>query len=136
MSESYFTEVGVPASVVFRFITLNGTPLAVKRETQVITRQGVPGVGHKLQQFRGEPYQLTSEVDVLTVAAAEALRSLYWARRTKQLDLHFQGSFFHTVYIYDCEVAPFVVGGAAAGGLQDGGVMVKASWKLRGLVTA
>lgn len=54
----------------FVFLDLKGNVELLKQETQLLRREGVPGVGLKLTGVRGAPFKLRSKVDAATIADA------------------------------------------------------------------
>ena len=134
----YMTAEG-SGTIVFPFLTLqNGlTPSAPEFEREV--RPGVDGIGIWLTGSRGEPFQISTSLDCVNVAAAQSAFAAYLAAIATKKDLYYAGALWGTVLIHKVSLQQIRKLSAAVGGVQGftggSGALLLANWTIETLDT-
>ena len=115
------------------FITIKGTPRPMGMETEPLTRPGVDGTAFRELGTRGQPFQVTTIVDVDDAADAKTALESYAALRATLVTLTDDlGNSWANVMVIDVEPIEVKAVESGVGGLsQTGGVLVSARWTLQ-----
>ena len=131
MAVRSFMTVRDSATVVFPFVSLSGDLVPKRRQLERVMRPGVEGIGLLRHANRGQPFSVSTFVDVLDDAAVTATRQAYLAARGTVLDLYWQGVLFDHVLIHDVRTGPWrVISGSVGGEVQNSTRALPAIWQL------
>ena len=132
-AQTWFTEEGVPGNVLYTFLETEGDPLPAIRERRPVIRPGVDNRGHFLGGERGEPFELITKYDEVSVASGKALQALYRTLEGTRVDLFYQSSLWATVYVYEAKPLKIIGLAGGVGGFNNGSAIVPTKWKLRAI---
>jgi hypothetical protein len=133
----YMTAEG-SGTVVFPFRNLNGTLVPTVPKTEREVRPGVNGIGLWLTGTRGEPFNITTSLDCVDLAAAYTAFTAYKTAILSKKDLYILSVLWGTVVLMDVKLDTIQRFNSAVGGIQNfaggGGVDLKVTWTLETLV--
>lgn len=131
MATRSFMTVRDSATVVFPFLSFRGDPVPKRQHLERVMRAGVDGIGLLRHANRGQPFAVSTFVDVLDSAAVTTTREAYLAARGTVLDLYWQGVLFDHVLIHDVRTGPWrVISGSVGGEVTNSTRVVPAVWQL------
>jgi len=132
----YMTAEGSP-TVVFPFLVLQGSLQPARQTFDREHRAGVNGIGLWLTGTRGEPFQITTIVDCVSIAAAGTAFLAYVAAITSKKDLYYDGALWGTVVVQNVVLQSIEKFAKGVGGIQDftggSGAILTANWTLETL---
>jgi len=124
-------------TVVFPFLSLQGPlmPTAPSFEREV--RPGVNGIGIWDTGSRGQPFNLTTTLDCVSVAAAGTAYAAYLAAVLTKKDLHYCSALWGTVVIQAVTLQSIRKLQSAVGGIQShtggSGALLTVNWTIETL---
>ena len=126
-------------TVVFPFLTLEGNLQPSQQTFEREVRAGVNGIGLWLTASRGEPFQIQTTLDCVSVAAAGTVFAAYRAAVTSKKDLYYVGALWGTIVVQRVSLVSIRKFNAAVGGVQGhtggSGAMLVAAWTIETLYT-
>lgn len=124
-------------AVLFPFLSLQGTLFPSRQTFERVMRPGVDGIGVWATGKRGEPFQITTTLDCLTITAAGTAFNVYNNAILTKKDLYFAGKFWGTVMIQNVIMQNIRAFKSGVGGIQDwsggSGVVLTVNWTLETL---
>jgi len=129
-TRSYMT-IRDSATVVFPFLSFRGEPTPRRRHLERVFRTGVEGIGVLRHPLRGQPFAVSTFVDVLNDAAVTSTREAYLAARGSVLDFYWQGVLFDHVLIHDVRPQAWrIISGSVGGSVAGSTRVLPAIWQL------
>ncbi|MEP3477994.1 MAG: hypothetical protein ABJZ55_01990 [Fuerstiella sp.] len=136
MISHWLTEVG-NNTVVFPFLTLDGSLVPAADRPERVIYKGVTGIGAWFDGARGEPFGVSTFTDIHDGATAITTFSQYQAKIGLLMDLYYLGAKWGSVLIHDVSLKEFRTVASVVGGITvtngNPGVLVYADWKLETL---
>ena len=124
-------------TVVFPFLSLNGPLMPSQPTFERELRPGVDGIGVWSTGGRGEPFQLVTTLDCVSVAAAGTAFAAYGAALLTKKDLYYCGAFWGTVMIQKVVLGKVQKFTSAVGGIQNfaggSGALLTVNWTIETL---
>ncbi len=124
-------------TVLFPFLTLNGSLLPSQQTFDRVVRPGVNGIGLWATGNRGEPFGLSTTLDCNSQQAAGLAFAAYHAAVGTKKDLYYSGMFWGTVLIHKVILTEMRKLTARVGGIQNAtgqsGVMLYTQWTIETL---
>ena len=119
----------------FQFVTLEGVPVLPYRHAELIERPGVNGSGFLSTGIRGDEFELTSGVDVVSWAAALAAENAYRQICNDSIWDVIKGGMAYSSLSIGFVVRSVIVTekkriALSVGGLYAGSAYVRAKWRL------
>lgn len=121
-------------TVVFPFLSLQGSLMPVRPTFEREIRSGVNGIGIWNTGNRGEPFQITTLLDCADVDAAGTALAAYIAAVLTKKDLYYCGELWGTVIVQNVMLQDIKTFTAANGGIQGwsggSGAILTVNWTL------
>lgn len=115
----------------FNFLKLEGNPVGLKPQLEIVSRPGIDGVEVWDAGTRGTPFQMRSYVDESTHALAQVLMATYRDYIKQTLRLDWEGEFFANCTVLDVrQVAARKLGGSSGGISPGASALLVADWVL------
>jgi len=119
------------ATVLFPFLSFRGEPAPKRRHLERVFRAGVEGIGVLRHPLRGQPFAVSTFVDLLDDSAVSTTREAYLAKRGEVLDFYWQGVFFDHVLIHDVRPQSWrIISGSVGGEVSGSTRILPAIWQL------
>ncbi len=132
----YMTAEG-SGTVVFAFLTLQGSLAPVQQEFEREQRAGVNGIGLWLTGSRGKPFQIQTTLDCVDAATAAGVFANYVGTVGTKKDLYYAGLLFGTIVVQEVTLQSIRKLQSAVGGVQGfsggSGALLSASWTIEAL---
>lgn len=124
-------------TVVFPFLTLTGVLVPSAPTFDREQRAGVDGIGLWLTGNRGEPFQIVTTLDCVSVAAASTAYAAYLAAILTKKDLYYAGALWGTIVVQKLSLPRIARFQSAVGGIQawtgGSGAMLTTQWTIETL---
>lgn len=124
-------------TVVFPFLNISGPLLPTRPTFEREVRPGVNGIGIWSTGSRGEPFQVTTTLDVASIAAAGTALAAYITAILTKKDLYYCGALWGTVLIQHVVLVQIKTFKAGIGGVQaftgGSGAILTVQWTLETL---
>ena len=119
----------------FLFLTLKGEIQTKREHVRTLTRAGVEGIAFALDGIWGEPFDLESQLDHLSVVKADEAHQEYLELLGKDpVDLVYTSTTFGTVKVVDIQQGGLETVGCMVGGfnipLGGAGYIARTIWTL------
>lgn len=125
-------------TVVFPFLSLQGSLFPARPTFERELRTGVNGIGIWSTGTRGEPFQITTLLDCANVAAAGSVLSSYLSAVLTKKDLYYSGALWGTVVVQNLILQDIRSFQSGVGGIQGwtggDGAILTVNWTLETLV--
>jgi len=132
----YMTAEG-SGTVLFPFLTLNGSLVPSQPGFDRVIRPGVNGIGIWATGDRGEPFGLSTTLACNNPAAAGTAFAAYHAAMGSKKDLYYAGMFWGTIMIQKVILTELKKLTTRVGGIQNAtgqsGVMLYCQWTIETL---
>ena len=112
------------------FLKTEGYPQALGLTLQPITRPGMDGVAYLLQGSRGNPFSLTTHIDLSNWGTAITAANTYKSMIGTICSITINGTTFNNYLVLDCIVRQPQVGVTGIGGINAGTTILTAEWQL------
>ena len=127
---SYMTTRDETAAL-FPFLSLQGSPVPKAFGYERVIRAGVEGIGILRHALRGQPFAVTTFVDLADIDQVETTRDAYLAARGGVLDLWWQARLFDHVFIHAVQPQAWrQISGSVGGIVTDSTMILPAVWQL------
>lgn len=125
------------STVLFPFLTLNGSLVPSRQTFEREMRPGVDGIGVWATGKRGEPFGISTTLDCVSLAAAGTVFKAYHAAILTKKNLYYSGALWGTVMIQNVILTEVRKLTTRVGGIQNGtgqsGAMLYCQWTLETL---
>lgn len=125
------------STVLFPFLTLQGSMMPAKATFDREIRTGVSGVGFWATGTRGEPFSISTSLDCNSEAAAATAFAAYHAAIGTKKDLYYCGIKWGTVFIHGVIATQIQKLKTRVGGIQNAtgqsGAILTAQWNIESL---
>jgi len=125
------------SSVLFPFLTMQGTLLPAQPTFDRVIRPGVDGIAVWSMGSRGEPFSITTTLDCVSVAAAGAAFFAYGRAVLTKKDLYYCNGFWGTMMIQSVIMQSVTKFAAGVGGVQGfsggSGALLTVQWQVETL---
>lgn len=125
-------------TIVFPFLTLDGSLVPTADRPERVIYPGVTGIGAWFDGARGEPFSVSTMTDIHDGATAISTFAAYKGRIGTLMDLHYLGAKWGSVLIHDVTLKQLKTVATVVGGITvaagSPGILVYADWKLETLV--
>lgn len=125
------------ATVLFPFLSLQGSLFPSRPTFERVMRPGVDGIGVWATGGRGEPFQITTTLDCTSVGNAGVAFNAYGEAILTKKDLYYCGVFWGTVMIQNVIMQSVTKFTSAVGGIQGwsggSGVVLTVNWTIETL---
>lgn len=125
------------ATIVFPFLTIQGALVPSQPTADREVRPGVDGIGLWKTGNRGQPFQIETSLDCVSLAAAGTAYVAYLTAIHTKKDLYYCGLLWGTVVIHAVTLVGFRTFEAGVGGVQGfsgaAGTLLTAQWTIETL---
>jgi hypothetical protein len=124
-------------TVVFPFLTIQGALFPTRPTFEREVRPGVNGIGIWSTGNRGEPFQIATTLDCVSIAAAGTAFAAYLTAVLTKKDLYYCGAFWGTVVVQGVVLQQLRTFKTGVGGVQAftgaAGTLLAVNWTLETL---
>lgn len=139
MSALHWMTAEGSGSVVFPFTTMDGVLVPASQSLEREVRPGVNGIGLWATGVRGEPFQITTQLDCVSVSAGLTAFAAYLAAVGSKKDLYYLEALWGTVLIHKVVFQSVRKFAAGVGGIQGhtggSGAILTAQWMIETLTS-
>ena len=125
------------STVLFPFLTLQGSLVPIQPQFERETRPGVNGIGIWNMGTRGEPFGISTNLDCNSETAAGLAFKAYQAAVGSRKDLYYGSKLWSTVFIHKVILTEMKKLQTRVGGIQNAtgqaGAMLIVQWTIESL---